>query len=32
MSLEAFVWLAALMIGSAAAVYLLMRRVGVFKL
>ena len=29
---NAFLWAAALMVGSAVAVYLLMRRVGVFKL
>jgi len=27
-----FLWTAALMVGAALAVYLLMRRVGVFKL
>lgn len=29
---SAFLWTSALMVGSAIAVYLLMRRVGVFKL
>ena len=29
---SAFLWASALMVGSAVAVYLLMRRVGVFKL
>jgi len=29
---SAFLWASALMVGSAIAVYLLMRRVGVFKL
>ena len=29
---NAFLWASALMVGSAVAVYLLMRRVGVFKL
>ena len=29
---HAFLWVSALMIGTAAAVYLLIRRIGVFKL
>jgi zinc transporter len=29
---SAFLWAAVLMVGSAIAVYLIMRRVGVFKL